>query len=597
MKRAGLLLMIVVGGACGSGQGDDNVPLVDAPGSDADVTDAVSDAPTCGVTIRVEPAMPLAGGDVMVYGEIEGSSGGLDWQYQLSLDGEDIPFTTSNGGRDMSFFAERAGLYAIALSAGGGNCAPFFDYISVTPPGANTDVVRLRMVPPPGSGAPPQERQVVILGGSDNPANLTLDPGTQLTVNVRTPPPDAQPVAAYLRFTSSADLMIEAFSNAAGAASPRLILDQYDVLIVPTSAGLAPRLLTDWDALTAFTMPITVDAGQELTGTVRDDAGAPIAGARVSVISAGVPSTIGTTAADGSFALRWRDSAGAETLTVVAPDASQRPRLDATLELGGRTAITVQYAAVPTGDVGGTLVSVGGTPAASTDVIVALSRPACGTVHDGANLVATATGSHRRTLRTDGAGLLPAARFVEGAGAAFVAAPGTPGATAAFPVPIGTIVDADAAVEITGQAMRSAGGGPRGGARIRATLTGVLAHTGAPSPTAIAGSDGRFSISLAAGGSYTLTVSDPSGDDAAQDVVLPAAAAADLGPITLPAAIAIRGTVTTSGSGIGLRGVGIAAFCSVECSGVERSRPLGEAVSDELGSYFVTVPDPGVTQP
>jgi hypothetical protein len=129
---------------------------------------------------------------------------------------------------------------------------------------------------------------------------------------------------------------------------------------------------------------------------------------------------------------------------------------------------------------------------------------------------------------------------------------------------------------------------------VRATLTGALAHPGAPAPTVAAGSDGRFTISLAAGASYTLTLSDPTYDDAALDVDIASAAAADLGDRTLPAAIAISGEVRATGQSVGARAVGVAALCNDTCSGIDRVRPLGDAVTDAAGRFVVAVPDPGV---
>ena len=381
-----------------------------------------------------------------------------------------------------------------------------------------------------------------------------------------------------------------ASATASGNAAVRLVSGLYDVLVVPTSAALAPRLVQAWDPLTGA---LTVDAGTLLTGSVLDAAGGAVEGARVSVLAAGVPSTVGTTDATGAFSLRWRDGATVEALTVVPGPGSDLPRLDAQLELGALAAITVRHAAVPTSDVGNTLVRVGGSSAPSTDVLISLSLPSSGTVRDGATVLAQATGSHRRTLRTDASGRLPAARFVDGAGAAFITTTG-PGATAALTLPLAGPIDGAAAVAVTGHVRRS-GGADRSGARVRAVLTGPLSHPDAPVPVATAGSDGRFSILLAAGAPYTLAISDPTYDDAGLTRSLSAAAVEDLGDLDLEAALSLSGEVRAMGQTVGARAVGIAALCQVStCAGVERSRPLGEAVSDPGGRFVIAVPDPGV---
>lgn len=591
-RLTALAAAALAAGCGGDGYNDGDGSFVDAgPDLDGPAQDASADAPGCGVTVEFVPAAPLAGAEVTAKGHIEGSSGFVVWEWGVHRGADEVPYTRLGEGQDILFRVPDAGIYDIQLSAGGTGCAPWFGSLNVTAPGANTEFVRLRVVPPVSVGAPPQERTLLIMGGGDQgEQNVTLDPGLPLPITVRTPA--AAPVAAYLRFTSSAspDVVIEGFSDAGGNAAVRMVPGRYDVLIVPTSSALAPRVIPDWDPLTGA---LTVDAGQALGGIVLDAGGDPLAGARVSVMSGGVPSTIGTTGADGRFALRWREGGVAETVTVVAPDGSDLPRLDATFEVGALAELTVQHANVPRADVGGTLVRVGGAPAASTDVLVALTRPACGEMRDGAGVLATAAGSHRRTLRTDATGFLPAARFVEGTGAAFIASAG-PGARATFPVPAAAAVDAAAPVEVVGQVLRAAGGA-RAGARVRATMTGVLAHTGAPAPAVTTGGDGRFAIALAAGAAYELVITDPSGDDAARTFAIAAAAATDLETVALPAALAVRGKIFVSGSSVGVRGVSVAALCQTDCDGIERTRPLGEAVSDELGRFVVAVPDPGVT--
>lgn len=591
MRRS--LAVLVIAAGCGGGDpnGDDDGAVVDAGGVDSG--GGVDAPPGCNATVTFEPDQPFVGTMVEAFGDISGGEGVIAWNWTVKKNGTDVPFTRlADDFQDIKFLVEEAGIYDVSLEVGGG-CAPFFGGLNVSALGANNRAVRLRFVPPSSVSAPPQERTIVVSGGADYAAGiLSLDRGDVFPVVVRTPA--LAPVAGYLRFTSRAtpDAVVEGFSDAAGNAAVRLIAGRYDVLVVPTSSALAPRTILNWDP--SLQQPLTVDAGLTLAGTVLDAAGAPVAGARVSLVSSGVPSTIATTAADGTFALQWREGGGAEQVTVVPPDGSDLPRLDAAVEITGIAALTVQHAAVPSSDVGGTLVRVGGVAAASTDVLVSLSRPASGTFRDGSIVLAAATGSHRRVLATDATGRLPAARLVDGSGGAFITSTtGGPGAIASLTLPLGGTIDAAAPVTVTGQVQRAAGG-PRAGARIRATLEGPLAHTGAPAPTVVAGNDGRFALVLAAGAPYTLELSDPSHDDAALSVVLPAAAAQELSSLVLPAALAITGEVRATGSSVGARAVGIAALCHLECAGVARSRPLGEAVSDLGGRFVLTVPDPGV---
>jgi hypothetical protein len=47
-----------------------------------------------------------------------------------------------------------------------------------------------------------------------------------------------------------------------------------------------------------------------------------------------------------------------------------------------------------------------------------------------------------------------------------------------------------------------------------------------------------------------------------------------------------------TGDSTGLPAVGVSALCYL-CAGLERERPLGDAVSDVAGSFAVAIPDPG----
>lgn len=583
---AGLLVVAACGG---DGANDDDGNQDAATGGDA---------VGCRVIVDFEPMAPIAPATVVARADLDGSSGvsTYTWSIRKRDTGADIPFTPlASNMQDIQFEAATSGVYDVSAIAGGSSCNSFFGPFNVSEPGANSRPVRIRMVPPTSIAAPPQERIITVTGGADFAAGIvTLDAGSTYPVQVRAAQTSA-PVPGYLRFTSRAtpDAVVEAFADQSGNASVRLIPGRYDVLVVPTSSSYPPRLFSDWDPLL---QQLQMDGGIQLGGSVLDASGTGVGGARVSLVSNGVPSTVATTATDGTFTLRWREYASIEKLTVTPGPGSDLPRLDAQVEIGAQTTLVLRHASVPSSDVANTLVRVGGSPAASTDVLVDLTLPMAGTIRDagGTNVLAQATGSHRATLRTDATGRLPAAGFVNGTGGVFIASAGA-GATSAVSLPLGGTIDAAAPVSVSGRVMRSAGG-VRAGARVRATLTGALAHTGAPIPGTFTGADGRFTLSLAAGASYALTLSDPTADDAALVVDLASAATQDLGDRTLPAALTVSGEVRASGQSVGARSVGIAALCHLACTGIDRSRPLGDAVTDAAGRFAVAVPDPGVSQ-
>jgi len=110
-------------------------------------------------------------------------------------------------------------------------------------------------------------------------------------------------VPAYLRFAPNGapDAVVEAFSNSLGHSSVRLVPALYTVLVVPSLPGSVPRRIANWSSASAF---LVVDAGTPITGTVCDAATLPIRDAQVQLTIDGVPSTLATTAADGTFLLR-----------------------------------------------------------------------------------------------------------------------------------------------------------------------------------------------------------------------------------------------------------------------------------------------------
>src|SRR6185436_16268829 len=121
------------------------------------------------------------------------------------------------------------------------------------------------------------------------------------------------PLPAYLRFipNTAPEAIIEAFSDSTGHATVVLDADSYTVLVVPSIAGAAPRRIVNWSSSNPF---VVTDAGTPVSGEVRDPAGAAIGGAKVQLTIDGVPSTLATTAGDGSFQLRAPTVAGAITV-------------------------------------------------------------------------------------------------------------------------------------------------------------------------------------------------------------------------------------------------------------------------------------------
>ena len=134
-------------------------------------------------------------------------------------------------------------MYTITLDVAGADppCPEASATINVGAPGALTDFLRLRVVPPLDAGGPPFEKLIPVKGGA--PADLgilTIDPGVAITARVIGP---AGGVPAYLRFLPSGtpDAFVEGFSNELGDATVRLVAGTYSVLVVPSSEAVGPH--------------------------------------------------------------------------------------------------------------------------------------------------------------------------------------------------------------------------------------------------------------------------------------------------------------------------------------------------------------------
>ncbi|MBK9030683.1 MAG: carboxypeptidase regulatory-like domain-containing protein [Myxococcales bacterium] len=507
--------------------------------------------------------------------------------------GADVATTRrTTDGRDVDFVADQPGVYEVTLDVTGGSdaCPTWVGDKNVRDPGAMAGSLRLRFTPPASAGAPTQERLVVVPGGADFAAGvLAIDPGESWAIVVRDGGGAAVP--AYVRLTSRAtpDATIEVITSAGGGERADLATGRYDALVIPLVDDLAPAVRTNWEpALGA----LQVAAGTTVAGTVHDAGGGPVVGARVSIAGASdlAPSTVATTAADGTFAINWQARADA-TLVVAPPIATGLARLTAPLAgLDLTTPLDVRYqAGHPVVDLGGVPVRAGGALAASGHVLFALDLGVVATVTDGVTAT-MAEGHHRDRVAVDAAGRLAPYRATAGSGRAFVIGAPGPGAVALLDLaqPLSAI-DAPASATLVGVTVDAAAA-PVAGARLTATVDGDLAHLDAPTATAVAGADGRFTMALAPGATYQLAIVDPRARVAARRLAV-SAIDGDLGLVTLPPAVRVRGTVRLVGQSVGLPDVGVTALCG-GCAGLDRTRPLGEAVSDVAGDFAVVVPDP-----
>jgi hypothetical protein len=373
-----------------------------------------------------------------------------------------------------------------------------------------------------------------------------------------------------------------------GHTSVRLVAALYTVLVVPSLPGSVPRQIANWSSASPF---IVVDAGTPITGTVRDPENAPISGAKVQITIDGVPSTLATTDASGTFLLRVSTGGGPATVEVAPPESSGLPRLSATSTVFDLSkAMAIRYdAALTRTDLAGTRVLRGGAPVGNAQVMVVGSLVAVGRVTAGA--MADARGELRLTARTNGSGALPAMLVPSAELSAVVTAGAHDIAVARLNTTSGAppSLDAPAMTSIT-TAVSDAGSTRLRGAVLDVVPTGALAMAAVPVVHVIANASGEVTAALAAGGHYELRFRDPLGRGAPRVVTDRTADTIDP-TYQLPIALQLRGTVMLDGTQV-LTNAAVQILCE-ECSGIDRARPIAEVASDEAGRFALAVPDPG----
>ena len=573
------LVLLCVLAACGGGR--DYGSGADASGGGDGAGNP--DAPGCSVVLAFDPQQPVADpvAPVRAQARVFGASGVTMFNW-IVIDPDNLDVTTTSQSTDGSmvdFVAAKAGSYQVRAQVTAGTfCPDGFAVLPVTQAGAHQADYRVRVTPPSGAGAPPQESIIQVQGGADVTRDLVLDPGLAVNGSVKN---GATGVAAYLRFmpVSTPNNFVETFSAAGGGFSTRLLGQNHQVLVVPMVAGLAPALVS-W---TVSTTTLNVSAGNAITGTVKDGSGAALAGAQVQFTSGGVPSTLATTAADGSFTVRTSLATSATFDVTVSPPAGKGlPTLSATGAFGNNVAI--QYANTAACSLATSRLQNGAVPGDNTHVTFVGTIAIAGTIGGAAALgtvkIATTTDGNahfpavlvpRAVLSAvigDPPGLGVKAVDTTACPAQTITAPGGSGA-------VGTIVDANGANLAFGM--------------VEATPVGDLALAGAPQIVATADGNGRFSLSLAAGGHYDVTFSDPHAHSA--PLALSNVLDSDV-PTTalLGKALKLSGNVSVLGNANPVINASIQVF---SLTAGPSSSPLAETASTQTSTYAVGIPDPG----
>jgi hypothetical protein len=566
-------------------------------GADGLGTDAgtVGDGSTCGTAISFDPTEPEANSIAPIRAAVNvvGAPGVFTYSWDVTFDNNPVAFTMeASDNSQIGFLAPTPGPYHVTVSISGPvpGCNYADGYINVLQPGASSEYYRLRTVPS-ASNVPPQETLIQVRGGADVVRNISLDPGITASLAVQQTGTGAG-VQAYVKMmpVSAPNAFTEVFTLGNGTFTTKLLGQDHTALVIPTSTAFAPALVT-W---TPTSTALVIGSGSVVNGIVRGPGGAGLSGAKIQLSSGGVPSTLATTLADGSFSLRTSFAAGSTVTVKVTPTAaSGLPRLEATGAFDLGTSMQVTYsAALATCDLATTPVRRSSVNQGGAKVTVVGTLPgASGTVIAGVTV--NATGTVRVVATANGGGTLPAMLVPRATSLSAVVE------LATNDLAVDTIntstcaaqtIDAPALVVRNGTAQNVATA-VLSGVRVEATPIGTLAQADAQTVTAMTDETGAFSIALASGGRYDVRFVDPYAR-AARLEVLNIAPASVPTTATLPKSLAISGEVSVLGSSQPVSGASIQLLCAT-CTGIEASRPIAETASDGLSGYRIAVPDPG----
>ncbi len=543
----------------------------------------------CQISLSHTPTSPLAGPDseVRVSSNYSGAVGTRTYTWTIGKGGTFVPFQDAQSDHsEITFMATEPGTYDVTLdlsSSLGSFCPQASAHINVLLDNTAMDA-RLHITPPITVLAPLVDRAIQVHNATDyDMGPVVLEPGVMATGQVKN---GSTSIAAYIQFIPQgmAGAIVETFAAANGAYSVRLLSQPHDVIVVPAVAGLAPRKIIGY--LPTQTV-LNVSAGDTITGTIRQGVTA-IPNAKVQLTIDGVPTTLATSAANGTFTVQGVAVANAMVrVEVTPPPATGLPRFEASGLLDVAGPVIVTYGTLTLRNLVGVPVRRGGAAQANKSVIIVGTVASVGTVSAGTTV--NGTGFVRIPATTDAGGNLPS--LLAPAGPLFAVttvgvgdrAIGAVDLTSSIP----TQIDAPAPAALVAQA--TDGTVPLDGAVLDLVPTHALGLAGVASMHFTADAMGRVTTVVPAGGSFDVRWSDPASRRAPK---LDADTTLLSRTYVLPPAIYITGDLTVTGSSNPVVGASVQILCAT-CSGLDRNRPIAEVASDPHGTFTLAVPDPG----
>jgi hypothetical protein len=539
---------------------------------------------------------------------VSGYTGTPTWQWSVEMTtgtaSTPVPVTLADDtGARVEVPLPTPGKLAIrALIAGAPQCNREPSVYQINAPQTPTFV--FRVTPPSGSMLPVSESVLAATDLGGGPHTLDLGGGSVDDV-VSLAPIDARgfPLPSFIRVTSpSFNFDLEGYTSQSPLITPLDPALTYDVLVVP-EAGLAPLLVSGQVGDFQKALGPTVAPGLPVMGVALDGAGTPVVGAHVLLLRDGaLPSTVGVTAADGTFELSARD--GMLSAEIVPPDGSGLPTAHVApgivlLAEETNLSLTMAWAASTSGDLSATVRDPGGTLVQGARVradatgdlssVGMLTVAAPGVLAD-AHL--TATGSAEADAITDAQGLAHLGRLPTGSYHITAAPPA--GMSAAVTMSDVTLPAAGLAAAVPLAALVAVTGtltplGPTAGASVTALDQGVLASS--TLPTAVAAADGTYTLMLSPGRSYELLVQPAQGQALGAgvlSVVTPGTSAGARSDV-VPAGLTWSGVVT--GAGRPVAGALVEVFCGkAGASCVDASIAVAQGMTRADGTLSLLLP-------
>jgi hypothetical protein len=586
------------------------------------------------VDINRVPAGPNA--TLRVRGVVTGGSLPVNpvwaWTVTISPTGEAVTVSQPDA-QDPSlieFPTTKAATYTIAVTVAGGTpiCRGMGTATATTSP-----AYWVRVLPPAGVVNPPTAlanlapyEQIVTFDGKQ-PSAFSFNSSLRVTIDPITSQGDG--VQSYVLITSPAHSWSREGDTISAAFMTPLVDDAsalYDVLVAPITSSsvpaFAPVLFRGNSAAAVNSLPLTLNPGVLVSGTLGIEGGAAVSGATVVLRAGALPSTVGQSDSGGAYSLLARE--GRFSAVIVPPDAALLPEahVDASASTGidlpaSTTApVTVGFswrANLGSATLSARFVAGDGGPAADIDVQLdsnpgSLADVGTLQVAGGASGSATftATGVVRRTGTTDATGAI-----------SFAGLPRTTYQLLAIPPVSSTDGLTAAAVDMTAGAPSApvvVNLSPK--VIVRGTIASAPAGTriipldddptlGHVFPSAPIGTGGAFAMSLDPQHPYHLLVDPPAGAMASRVPLGPVpttTTTVNAGTWTFPTMLPFSGVVHATNGTTAVPGAQVQVFCmgpGPDCideynPGSKDPLPLIESVTDSAGRFSLWVPSQAV---